>query len=77
MPVSFSIELWDTGNIIPLSLDNTKTKERLSISLGNDVQVQGTISILRYSIEKEANVKQYDESGINSNLKNRFIILDV
>jgi hypothetical protein len=75
MPVSFSIELWDTGNIIPLSLDNTKTKERLSISLGNDVQ--GTISILRYSIEKEANVKQYDESGINSNLKNRFIILDV
>jgi hypothetical protein len=56
-------------------LENTKTKERLSIPNGNEVQ--GTISILRYSIEQEANVKQYDESGIYSDLKNRFIILDV
>jgi hypothetical protein len=75
VPISFSIELWDTGNFKPITLDNAKTKERLSIYPGNDVQ--GTISILRYSIKNEANVKEYDESGIYSNLKNRFIILDV
>jgi hypothetical protein len=75
VPVSFSIELWDTGNIRPLTLDNTKTNERLSICPGNDHQ--GTISIVRYSIEKKANVREYDESGIYSDLKNRFIILDV
>jgi hypothetical protein len=75
MPVCFSIELWDTGNIIPIILENAKTKERLTIHPGNDLQ--GTISLLRYSIINEANVREYDESGIYSDLKNRFIILDV